>query len=299
MSRNACPPAAQMATLIEGASAPHEREMLLAHLRDCEDCHEVFVEGAEFFEASAGSQALAPAARAATVARTPPWLPLAAAALVAVGTAVFFASLRGAASRAPLLTAHVAPTPASNATPPAVAGEPVGALATLAADSVEPIEWLEHAPWDRTDARFSFAGGLSGRAVIVGMHLAARGRACEIRSRVLRTRALTRIARSLERQGLGALRTDCAVPVVPAGSDAGWQQIGADVERWRIALVERRADGLSAQRARKLARSLATLRAEPALRRAAAQLESTLAAPGVGFELAGEALDELIELLCA
>jgi len=43
-----CPPAEELAALLEGRSEPGDRERLLAHLNACEPCLQVFTAAVEF-----------------------------------------------------------------------------------------------------------------------------------------------------------------------------------------------------------------------------------------------------------
>jgi len=283
---------------------------MLAHIAGCEDCYAAFAGTARLLGESASlatpsqsdpSLGATIDRRAAGPSRTP-WL-VAAAAAVLVTTGLLCWQV---ASR-PVRT-EVAPTVgpvADRTTPPLPAARP-----SAQTPSTGSAAWLRDAPWAEAGrSHYAFAPETrSKRDLLLGMHLAALGRACQGSGTKPDARAVREVDQSLRRSGALALAErlrlraraeahDCAFST--DADERPWLEMGRVLEQWRIAVAEKDQTAFDAARGRRLAALVETLHLEGPALPVANRLALRTGAPDKRtFESLAEELDELIELLC-
>jgi hypothetical protein len=177
--------------------------------------------------------------------------------------------------------------------------------------------WLRDAPWVSAGrARYGFASEPAPkRALLVGMQLAALGRACQGTGTTADLDAVQEVGQSLRNTGLmadgerdrllsKAAAHDCAFapPGIPTTRNelAQWREMGRMLEQWRIAAVERDPSAKDAARVRQLGALLAVLSLDgPAARVATRLADPARASADRAWDSLAEDLTELLELLCA
>jgi hypothetical protein len=297
MSTGACLGPEFLAALVERRiAASEERRSMLAHIASCADCYEAFAGTARFLDETAVQET--PGGSSGS-----PWLVAAAAAVVMATGLLWWQLASGTAL--PQVTPSEAPL-AHQATPPGSTTRRSGEPASPATAA-----WLRDAPWATAGrARNAFAPvPASKRDLLLGMHLAALGRACLGSGTKPDAAAIGEVGQSLRRMGAVAeaerLRLlaqaeahDCEL--APAARAGPWLEMGRALEQWRIAVVEKDKAAFDAARARRFGALVERVHLEGAALPLAKRLSTRRSAPEDGnWDVLASDLDDLIELLCA